>query len=453
MPRTINISGTDLLSRGATGRIPFVLWLIPFIFLSCGAGILLCRPASGRAISNSNGPLFRDFNGVVLLPGRQQASELGLGWAREGFYWNVIEPKKGVWNWIRSDQVVLGGMAEGVQILPLLGYNAPWDESLPKGAPHQGFSPPKNVQDWEDYVEHVVSRYTQPPYNVHYFQVWNEPTRQAGFWTGTDQEFVDKVYLPAAKIIRSHGGRVVFGGWPASNSVQEFDSVLAYHEAWRWTDILDVHYEGFPYFQYLYNHWVKTGKCQGIWETELGFTPDPSFIPVNYLQILNWALSSGWSDPNQYKLFWYAAWGAGPDGERCFTKTDGKGNTVLSSQGKRLAVLNQLLGPGSLSAFSDYRVTSLPANSWTYGFKNGRRIVIPLFLSEPVGKGVPPVTVRVPMNQKPGGTQLLTEDGEPLKPGVSFGTGQLSVTIPSLPSIASKGGGKLAILYLQIDPR
>ena len=104
----------------------------------------------------------------------------------------------------------------GLEILPMLGYSAPW--AVAEGA--SGFAPPRNVADWEDFVETCVARYSRPPFNLRYFQVWNEPTLKAGFWKGeTDDEFFERVYLPAARIIRRYGCKVVFSGWPCSDGV------------------------------------------------------------------------------------------------------------------------------------------------------------------------------------------------------------------------------------------
>lgn len=82
------------------------------------------------------------------------------------------------------------------------------------------------MTEWETYVDAVVSHYL-PRYNITYYQVWNEPTTQAGFWHGANNSaFVPQVYLPAARKIRARGGKVVFGGWPASNSLVEFSQIL-----------------------------------------------------------------------------------------------------------------------------------------------------------------------------------------------------------------------------------
>lgn len=329
-----------------------------FLFFLAGGSILA---AKGRPpqLDEVSGVTFRDFNSVVnmALPGT--VKKLGFGWARNGFSWGSIEPQKGVWDWRGTDELILRAHALGVQILPNLLYTAPWAESI---AGNQG-SPPKHVEDWESFVEHTVARYSRPPFNLRYFQVWNEPTREAGFWSGkTNRDFIDTIYLPAAKIIRKYDCRVVFGGWPDSNSLTEYDDLLTYHDAWKWTDILDLHYRDVSAWKHLYTKWIKTGKCRGIWETEVGYTSDPDFLPSLYLQVLQFCLESGWNDANQYKLFWYASWGAGKDGPNCLSMPSGGGGTSLTVPGRELVVLDDVLGGRkTISFFSVYRCVSAGA--------------------------------------------------------------------------------------------
>lgn len=407
--------------------------------------LLLCCIPSLIAQASSN-VLFRNFNNVVYLPPSGLSKELGIGWVREGFYWENIEPQKGKWEFEGTDSLVEQAQAQGLEVLPLLGYTAPWSASTDQ----EIFSPPQRTADWKEYVERIVARYSAPPFNLRYFQIWNEPTRQAKFWYGSDTEFVDTIYLPAAQIIRRHKCYVVFGGWPASNSLQEFDRVLEYHDAWRWTDFLDIHYEALLEWQYLYDRWVKSGKCKGVWETELGFTSNPDFIPENYLSMLHWSLTAGWQNPNAYKLFWFAAWGSGADGPNCLTQTNAKGNAVLSDQGKRLAVLSQLFDAGPLSVFSDFRVTPLPPNSSALGFKCGRRIVIALFLDKKALSNAPFVSIGIPISKKPSKVSVFDKDGQMIKFDILFHKRHLAVKTPTQPSTQSSG--RLAIEYLDVSP-
>lgn len=181
-------------------------------------------------------PSLEDFVSVVYLPAEGFERQLAIGWARMDFAWGKIEPQQDVWVWERFDNLIREAHKRGMEVLPLLAYTASWaaTEVGTKG-------PPKEVQDWEDYVEHVVQRYSRPPFNLHFFQVWNEPTRKAGFWRGeTDEAWIDTIFIPAAKIIRRYGCQVVFGGWPVSDA-QRLDYILEYHDAWRWVDIVDVY--------------------------------------------------------------------------------------------------------------------------------------------------------------------------------------------------------------------
>ena len=264
--------------------------------------------------------------------------EMKVGAIRLAVYWDTVEPSKGHWTWDQTDHLIRGAVSQGIEVVPMLAYTARWAASGPSG-----FYPPKNPSDWTDYVSAVVSRYTAPPYNLKYFQVWNEPTKAAGFWKGTtDQQWLDVIYLPAARIIREHGANVVFGGWP-NGALQQFDSELQYKNTWQSTDILDVHYFTLPVIQQLYAKWIATGRCKGIWETEVGAVNNPVALTNMYSGMFNWAKTSGhWTFPDQYKLFWFTGLGAGCDS--CLAKFGPDGKTqVLTPDGKALQKLAQSL--------------------------------------------------------------------------------------------------------------
>jgi hypothetical protein len=397
---------------------------------------------------------FRDFNGVVYLPPAANVAQLGVGWAREPFDWNAIEPQKGRWDWTKTDALLANARAANVQILPLLGYTAKWGSSTPG----QETAPPANPQAWVDFVTQVVTHYTAPPYNVQYFEVWNEPTAKALFWRGTNEQFIDLVYIPAAKVIREHGARVVFGGWPLSNSLAEFDSVLNYHQAWRWTDIVNVHYFGDVAWQPLYGNWVANGKCKGVWQTEVGFSVAPTYLPNFYLRTLNWALRTGWREPDQFKVFWYAWWGTGANGDKCLLKAVTSNQSVLTAHGQRLSTLVQIFAAGPLSAFTQFSSTpALPATldetqSTALGFKVGpSRVMLAFLLDRRAYANVPSIPVNVTLAAEPKIVQLVTATGtwQPLPSTWSSGT--LQLTAPLAPALAACPACAQIQFYLQFD--
>src|SRR5215472_6431164 len=246
-------------------------------------------------------PSFRNFCGDNNVISAADAEKLRAGWVRIPFDWRKIEPRKGDWQWHDTDAAIEQAHAAGLEMLPDIGFTPGWAAQPRRAGFPPNFGPPATTADWEDFVEHLVSRYSAAPYNLRYFQIWNEPTREAGFWQGSDQQFADAVYIPAAKIIRSHHGFVVFGGWPDSGNLQRFNGLMNYHDLWRWTDIVDLHYKGLAEFKQFYSAWVANGKCRGIWQTEIGWTPELGFLGDVYSQHLYWMLQVGWSNPDEFK--------------------------------------------------------------------------------------------------------------------------------------------------------
>jgi beta-galactosidase GanA len=49
--------------------------------------------------------------------------QAGMGWVRSDFHWHSVEKKKGVWDFTAFDKVLAESEAEGVQLLPILGYS------------------------------------------------------------------------------------------------------------------------------------------------------------------------------------------------------------------------------------------------------------------------------------------------------------------------------------------
>jgi len=411
-------------------RRTLYLLAVPGLLLLAWKGIRFQASAAPPGVSD---PTFHDFNGVCNLPAPEVVRQLGLGWTRADFQWGTVEPEKGKWVWDKTDQLVATAHADSMEILPVLDYTAPWAEAV-KG---QQTGPPEHVQDWEDYVDHVVARYSHPPFSLRYFQIWNEPTREAGFWRGaTNRDFIDTIYLPAAKIVRRYNARVVFSGWPHSNSLAELDGLLSDHDAWRSTDILDVHYFGGSAWQHLYDYWLAAGKCSGIWQTEIGFTDNADYLPNTYLRALEWALGSGWRDPDQYKVFWYANWGAGKDALKCLSTTV-QGKIVLTTNGQRLAAMNDALGGGALASFTQFQTTpSLPSTldeskATALGFKVGdSRTVVALLLNKVGYQSYSSISVHASLGFRPKRVEVVTASGQRRALDAVYTSRGVQVTVP-----------------------
>jgi len=386
------------------------------------------RPAAGSAEA-----LLRNFSGVNNMISAGAATELGVGWTRIPFDWRGIEPRKGDWRWDGTDAAIQQAHRSGMEMLPDISFTAAWAAQPAHPGFQPSFGPPANVADWEDFVERLVSRYSAEPYNLRYFQIWNEPG--GPFFQGTDQQFADLVYIPAAKIVRSHHGIVVFGGLADTVNLQRFNSLMNYHELWRLTDIVDVHYKGFGEFQQFYSAWVANGKCRGMWQTEVGWTPQPGFLGDLYSRTLHWTLEMGWRSPDEFKYIWFAGQGNGPQGNRCLVNLSLPAGKQYTDAGTRLEVMNQALGSGPLSTYSEFSTEppngGLASNGWALGYHVGsNRVVIGFLMNRAVARTYDSVRVNLQLPTKPSRVQLLSGLGKSWDLPPNFSGGHAQITVP-----------------------
>lgn len=106
----------------------------------------------------------------------EMAKAAGVGWIKEIFAWEEIEPKKGsYWDdkfkkstWEKYDQIVDLAEKHGLRIIARLDRPPTWsrkDNRFPT-------APPDRLEDYGDFVAAVVKRYAG---RVQFFQIWNEP--------------------------------------------------------------------------------------------------------------------------------------------------------------------------------------------------------------------------------------------------------------------------------------
>jgi hypothetical protein len=119
--------------------------------------------------------------------------DAGITWIRTGAHWSAVEIQKGIYDWTQVDRVVNYAHSNGLSILLMIGYTPGWANGN-KGINY----PPDNVADWENFVRLTVNRYKS---QVKYWGIWNEPNFIDFFALGKDV-YVEKVFLPAARVIR-----------------------------------------------------------------------------------------------------------------------------------------------------------------------------------------------------------------------------------------------------------
>jgi hypothetical protein len=368
--------------------------------LAAPAAVLagLCLSAGGWDNAASYQPRITDLMGSVGWPGDAKGvktwKEMGLTWGRDDVHPGRVSPaapmdvsRTGPGD---SDlpSILLTNNRNDIRSVLLLAYSAPWNT-----ATGDALSAPKDVKVWEEYVEAAVTKYAAAPYNIRYFQIWNEAAGriisapQSTFWHGPGypsqeyaramEDYVDLVHIPAARIIRQHRCMVVYGGWPDQGGIEQYEKWLDYHDLARWSDYLDIHYLGVAEMDRLYRRYVATGICRGVWQTEIGDTycKDPRYLSRFYFSLARWALEHGWDQPDKFAAMVYH-W-SGPED---FRLTQWNNPAIYTPSGRSLITLRTVLdGP-----LATYR----PEPALTHGgtaaaIRSGDRIVVQVEVKEP----------------------------------------------------------------------
>ena len=293
------------------------------------------------------GPTWNEFSGVNHGDPNDALDNVAYGWTRPNpatqyseIWWGTIEASQGVWN-----QDVINNYGANAQNWPggssrtlrVLDGTPGWESNNPSGW----------GSDWSTYVTKVVQTLRAAPYNIQYYQIWNEASNVSNsfWWDGTWADYFNYVLNPTGKLIHQLGGKAVYGGYPSGpHSVQDYISQLDTYSAWANLDVLDMHY---------YNTWHldtlrKAADARGypnlgIWQTECGYTNDEVYIADNYPRTLYWALSNKWNAADKYKLFYYVQ-----DGSDNLSIRNG---TSLTWHGQELLELGQLFGGSTISAY------------------------------------------------------------------------------------------------------
>jgi polysaccharide biosynthesis protein PslG len=142
----------------------------------------------------------------------------GVSWIREDFSWNVIEPRRGSFNWAPFDRLMEAASRTGMHVLGILDYSAPWASSDPLGRGNP-FYPPKDDSDFARYSAAVASRYgstgeywkrhpSERKVPLGAVEIWNEPFIYQWWNPAPDPAAYAKMVRSTAPAVRSADPRI-----------------------------------------------------------------------------------------------------------------------------------------------------------------------------------------------------------------------------------------------------
>jgi hypothetical protein len=193
----------------------------------------------------------------------ERVIDVGATWLRLPLNWSHIEPVNTTpenYQWPAALEKQLRRLAErNVRVLLTLSSNPSWAATYPGGPIDQ-----VDMSELVEFVEAAVARYSAPPYNIKYWELYNEPdngseyfasTGEVGYFGYNPQGYVDHlaaVYQPIKNL--DPESQVVFGGiaydawdtWGGPFARDFLDGVLQAGGG-DYFDVMNFHY--FPAFR------------------------------------------------------------------------------------------------------------------------------------------------------------------------------------------------------------
>jgi len=112
----------------------------------------------------------------------------GAGWARVYIDWAQIERTKGnrIWTWY--DEKLSLVSSTGVKMIATIANPPDWAAVNPDGGTIGDVDPCSNVvsdnSDYYNFITELVGRYKSAPYNIHVWEILNEPDAMPGYRCG-----------------------------------------------------------------------------------------------------------------------------------------------------------------------------------------------------------------------------------------------------------------------------
>jgi hypothetical protein len=189
-------------------------WLTAGLLVVCLLGLYTYSrvvTASTPKVSASSGPkvylplIFQGFplrtvfgaemSSITNSGGLTQVSQAGMSWVRRNaLIWSDVEPTLGMRNWTAPsvtalEQELINASSNNMQVVLIVRSAPSWAQQF--AGYTCGAIKSSSMTAFGDFMRDVVARYSGPPYNVKYWEMWNEedidpsissPTSDYGCW-------------------------------------------------------------------------------------------------------------------------------------------------------------------------------------------------------------------------------------------------------------------------------
>ncbi len=213
------------------------------------------------SLNGARSPVDAPFGVQILSPhfdesAVKETSQVGAGWVRLQFFWDQIEPVNTSpenYQWPEAYDALLADLSDrNIQTILTLASNPWWAASYPSGPIDK-----VEIGEMVQFMEAAVAHYGQPPYNVKFWEFYNEPDNVSELYALTGHgyfgtqpeayvEILRAVYDPMKAI--DPEAQIVFGGiaydnWtPQGTFSQDFLDRVLEKGGGAYFDVMNFHY-------------------------------------------------------------------------------------------------------------------------------------------------------------------------------------------------------------------
>lgn len=134
-------------------------------------------------------------------------------WVRyNGLLWSLVEDVKGARNWnavVELDDSIKRAGQNGIEVVLIVRSTPSWAQSIAGATCSPILN--ENIIDFGQFMYDAVQRYSKPPFNVKYWEIWNEPdtgysedlaNQPFGCWgDSSDPYFNGEYYADVLKVV------------------------------------------------------------------------------------------------------------------------------------------------------------------------------------------------------------------------------------------------------------
>lgn len=115
------------------------------------------------------------WNGSNAATLASEVAATGATWTRVNLLqWRVVQPQENSqFDWTSYDAVMEAPAAQGLTPIVIIGATPWW--AAASATPNSDPIDPAHLSEFAAFVSAAVARYSQPPYNVKYWELYNEP--------------------------------------------------------------------------------------------------------------------------------------------------------------------------------------------------------------------------------------------------------------------------------------